>query len=106
MRAERMAAKDPPETEQSALYGSMDLERLDHIVGTARLESASPAHHRRQHDLVRADEQNQRRRYDAREARRTISSITSWHFLSLRAERPMKTHSVRSGIAPLFTSKR
>ena len=106
MRAERMAAKDPPETEQSALYGSMDLERLDHVVGTARLKPARAAHNWRQHDLVRTHERDQREGRDAREARRDISSITSWHLHLLNAARPMKTHSVRSGIAPPFTSRR
>ena len=59
--AKRMAPQDSPDTQKNALEQTMHLQRLNHVVRTARRETATVPEQRAQHDLIRLDEQNQRR---------------------------------------------
>ena len=59
--AKRMAPQHSPDTQKNALERTMHLQRLNHVVRTARRETATVPEQRAQHDLIRLDEQNQRR---------------------------------------------
>jgi len=83
-RMERMAAKDPPEGEPSALENAVSLDRLDGVGGACRIEAAASGQQRGDPPLVDPDQED---------------SATSKHVRIVRFGVPLTTGS-RIAILP------
>jgi hypothetical protein len=87
-----MAPQQPHDAKMQPLHHAMRPQRLDHVVRTAWLESATSREERTQHNLIRPHKQYQQRLHI-----HLSSAATSAVFLSLRLERPTSTQSESSG---------